>query len=181
LASFETVSHKGPVISYFPFLINKIKSFKYSELKGDKPKGDFQTYISKDGESFSVGDTVLLGAPTGKDDEFIYITTFGIMSAVFSSTSLGSSGTSTSNVIRKILIGGSKGSGWKVILQTGKSTGGLNIILENAIDSGEIKRKGMTSDEALTELKKAKDKLDLGLINQAEYDSLKAELVKYIK
>lgn len=39
----------------------------------------------------------------------------------------------------------------------------------------------MTSDEALSELKRAKDKLDLGLITQAEYDSLKVELSKYIK
>jgi hypothetical protein len=34
---------------------------------------------------------------------------------------------------------------------------------------------------ALAELKKAKDKLDLGLITQEDYDKLKAELSKYIK
>jgi hypothetical protein len=39
----------------------------------------------------------------------------------------------------------------------------------------------MTSDEALTELKRDKDKLDLGLITQEKYDSLKTELSKYIK
>jgi hypothetical protein len=39
----------------------------------------------------------------------------------------------------------------------------------------------MTSDDALAELKKAKDKLDLGLITQEDYDKLKAELSKYIK
>jgi len=39
----------------------------------------------------------------------------------------------------------------------------------------------MTSDEALFELKKAKDKLDLGLITQAKYDSLKTEYAKIIK
>jgi hypothetical protein len=39
----------------------------------------------------------------------------------------------------------------------------------------------MTSDDALAELKKAKDKLDLGLITQEKYDEIKAELVKYIK
>jgi hypothetical protein len=39
----------------------------------------------------------------------------------------------------------------------------------------------MTSDEALSELKKAKDKLDLGIITQAKYDSLKVEYTKYIK
>jgi len=39
----------------------------------------------------------------------------------------------------------------------------------------------MTSDQAMKELKTAKDKLDLGLITQAEYDRIKAELIKYIK
>lgn len=39
----------------------------------------------------------------------------------------------------------------------------------------------ISSDDALTELKKAKDKLDLGLITQEEYDKQKAELARYIK
>jgi len=39
----------------------------------------------------------------------------------------------------------------------------------------------MTSDEALLELKRAKDKLDLEIINQEKYDSLKAVYIKYIK
>jgi hypothetical protein len=36
----------------------------------------------------------------------------------------------------------------------------------------------MSSDEALSELKKAKDKLDLGLITQEEFNSIKTELSK---
>ena len=39
----------------------------------------------------------------------------------------------------------------------------------------------MTSDKALAELKRQKDKLDLEIISQAEYDSIKAVLIKYIK
>jgi predicted Zn-dependent peptidase len=39
----------------------------------------------------------------------------------------------------------------------------------------------MTSDEALSELKKCKDKLELGLITQEEFDSKKSELSKSIK
>jgi len=39
----------------------------------------------------------------------------------------------------------------------------------------------MTSDEALSELKKSKEKLELGLITQAKYDSLKIEYSKFIK
>lgn len=55
------------------------------------------------------------------------------------------------------------------------------IDFENALSNGEVKGFGKTSDEALAELKKAKDKLDLGLISQEEYDKVKAELVPFIK
>jgi hypothetical protein len=37
------------------------------------------------------------------------------------------------------------------------------------------------SDKAMMELKLAKDKLDLGVITQEEYDKIKVELLKYIK
>ncbi len=55
-----------------------------------------------------------------------------------------------------------------------------NIQLENAISYGEVVTSGYTSDKALEELKKAKDKLDLGLITQEEFDALRTELAKYI-
>ena len=37
------------------------------------------------------------------------------------------------------------------------------------------------SEEAIAEIKKAKDKLDLEIITQEEYDKIKADLMKYIK
>jgi hypothetical protein len=37
---------------------------------------------------------------------------------------------------------------------------------ENALNTSEVKPTDMTSDEALTELQKAKNKLDLGLISK---------------
>lgn len=40
---------------------------------------------------------------------------------------------------------------------------------------------GFTSDEALVELKRFKEKLDLQLITQEEYDKKKVELMKYIR
>jgi hypothetical protein len=57
-----------------------------------------------------------------------------------------------------------------------------NILkFESAISYGEIKSKGMTSDEALNELKRAKDKLDLGIISKEEYEVKRLELIKFIK
>ena len=49
--------------------------------------------------------------------------------------------------------------------------------IENLIKKSMI----MTSDKALAELKRQKDKLDLEIISEAEYDSIKAVLIKYIK
>jgi hypothetical protein len=40
---------------------------------------------------------------------------------------------------------------------------------------------GLTNDEALAELKRFKEKLDLQLITQEEYNQKKAELIKYIR
>jgi len=55
--------------------------------------------------------------------------------------------------------------------------------LKFAIEFGELinPKAAMTSEQALVELKKAKDKLDLGLITQHKFDSLRAVLSKYIK
>jgi hypothetical protein len=57
----------------------------------------------------------------------------------------------------------------------------MYIDFENAIASGEIVGLGMTSDKALEELKKAKDKLELEIITQEEYDKIKADLMEYMK
>tara|TARA_B100000035_G_scaffold250355_1_gene219325 strand:+ start:252 stop:875 length:624 start_codon:yes stop_codon:yes gene_type:complete len=44
----------------------------------------------------------------------------------------------------------------------------------------EVDKPAMTNDEALDKLKKAKEKLDLELITQEEYDKTKEELKQYI-
>lgn len=55
--------------------------------------------------------------------------------------------------------------------------------LKFALEYGELinPKAGMTSDQALAELKRAKDKLDLGLITQQHFDSLRTVLSKLIK
>jgi hypothetical protein len=45
----------------------------------------------------------------------------------------------------------------------------------------QLNNSTMTSDEAIAELKKGKDKLDLGIISQTEFDKLKEELLQFIK
>jgi hypothetical protein len=62
-----------------------------------------------------------------------------------------------------------------------------SFIFNKAIETGEVISKNPkyfvapSSEEALKQLKKAKEKLDLGLITKAEYDKKVNELKKYIK
>jgi predicted Zn-dependent peptidase len=98
-------------------------------------------------------------------------------------TNLTASSSGQETEIKKIWVVGNKRAGYSVSFRTKGITGLSNytIQFENALSTGEVKGYGKTSDEALTELKKAKDKLDLGLITQEEFDKAKVELSKYIK
>ena len=98
-------------------------------------------------------------------------------------TNLTASFSGTETEIKRISVVGNKRMGYSVSFRTKGITGLSNysIQFENALSTGEIKGFGLSSDDALEQLKKGKDKLDLGLITQEEYDKLKADLTKYIK
>lgn len=93
------------------------------------------------------------------------------------------SASGTLTIITRMFIDGDKHTLYYVTIRTKGSSflREYDIDIENAIAAGEIKSFIMTSDEALSELKKCKDKLDIGLITQEKYDSIKAVLVKFIK
>ena len=97
-------------------------------------------------------------------------------------TNLTAASSGQESEIKKIWVVGNKRAGYSVSFRTKGITGLSNytIQIENAIATGEVKSFGLTSDEALSELKKAKDKLELGLITQQKYDSLKTALSKFI-
>jgi hypothetical protein len=85
--------------------------------------------------------------------------------------------------IKRIYVIGNKRAGYSVAFRTKGIIGLSNysIQIENAIENREVKSFDRTSDEALVELKKDKDKLDLGLITKEEYELNKVELTKFIK
>jgi hypothetical protein len=157
------------------------QELKYTDLNnGSKPKGSFTSYISKDGALYKVGDKIQIGVPSS-NKTFAYITEGdGILLPI---TPLLASSAGQNSEIKRMEVLGSKRVGFFVSMRCKGLTGLSNysIQLENAIATGEVKAFGMTSDEALAALKKAKDKLDLNLISQKNYDSLKAEYAKYIK
>jgi hypothetical protein len=155
------------------------QQIKFSELDS-AGRGEFTSYIASDGAEYKIGERIKIGVPSS-NKTFAFITEGDGFILPITPLLAASSGQETE--IKKIWVVGNKRAGYSVSIRTKGITGLSNytIQFENAVSTGEIKGKGKTSDEALAELKKAKDKLDLGLITQEEYDKLKAELSKFIK
>ena len=152
---------------------------KFSEL-ATATKGEYTSYIGSDGAEYKIGDRLKIGVPS-TNQTFSFITQGDGFLLPITNLTAASSGTETE--IKRIILMGNKRSGYHVMFRTYGITGLANysIQFENALATGEVKGFGMTSDEALSELKKAKDKLELGLITQEEFEKAKAELSKYIK
>ena len=149
-------------------------------VSGRVKRGEYTSYVAKDGSVFNVGDKITFGTPSGVNGRFVHLTKVDIGGNIYF---VGAEAVNTSAEIKKIKLDGFKNSGFKAVFRTKGFTGIDNYFLkiEDAIVSGEVKSLVMSSDEALSELKKAKDKLDLGLITQEEFNSIKTELSKYIK
>jgi hypothetical protein len=155
------------------------QEIKHSDLATAKT-GYYTSYVASDGAVYKIGDTVTIGFPSSNKTFAFIQEGDGILIPI---TNLYASASGQRTVIKKITVGGTKRTGKVVGFRTAGMTGLSNYFIqfENALATGEVKGFGMTSDDALAELKKNKDKLDLGLITQQEYDKLKADLVKYIK
>jgi hypothetical protein len=135
----------------------------------------YDEYLSKDGYLYKVGDVIKINKPTNGDK-------FSFINDRFSQIQASSIIIGKDMVIKNIMVIGFKNTGYELCMTINNSTTSDNILkFESAISYGEIKSKGMTSDDALIELKKAKDKLDLGIITKEEYEVKRAELIKFIK
>lgn len=155
------------------------QEIKYSDL-ATAAKGDYTSYVGSDGGVYRIGDRLKIGVPSS-NKTFAFITEGdGILLPI---TNLLAHASGQETEIKKIWVVGNKRAGFSVAMRTKGITGVSNytVQFENALSTGEIRGFGMTSDEALAELKKAKDKLDLGLISQEDFDKRKAELTPFIK
>jgi hypothetical protein len=159
-----------------------LSQIQYDDLVSDydfRRSDKYDSYLSKRGDLYSVGDTIKIDKPSGNNGFFVYITSFDIMGQNFA---VGSNRTNTFTVIKNIRVGGSSRTGWKVSFQTqgGSLIDNYFLFIEDAIESGEIKSKTISSDEALEQLKRAKEKLDLELMSQSEYNAIKERLRVFI-
>jgi hypothetical protein len=135
----------------------------------------YDEYLSKDGYLYKVGDAIKINKPVTGDK-------FSFISDRFSQIQASSMMIGKDMVIKNIIVIGFKNTGYELCMTITNTTTADHILkFESAINFGEIISKGMTSDEALSELKKAKDKLDLGLILKEDYELKKKELTKFIK
>jgi hypothetical protein len=161
LTSFTSVFSQEPAITA-----------TYEEVKNKAVKGLLDTYISKSGEKFSVGDTITLG-PSFTGENYSFIFQRGLETMPLPNIAVG----------KTVVITQIKAYFKTASFITTSPEGyvfGLRGILEEALDKGEIKSKTLSSDEALAALKKAKDKLDLGLITEEQFNNTRNELAPLI-
>ena len=155
------------------------QELKFSDLSSELNSKEFDTYVSKDGTIFKVGGKVKMGLPSNQTN-FAYVQH---VDPIAGASVLGTNYANRDVDIKKIQVSGNLKKGYKVwvITNGGIALGKLYFDIETAIQTNEVKGEGMSSDEALSQLKKGKDKLDLGIITQEEFDKMRAELSKYIK
>ena len=168
-------------------------------------KSTFKTIKFLDGSVLSLGDDIIIGDPTGgsKSTQGVGILAAGDSRQVNTYNQIvlgkfpsniwlglmylpqGWKGTKIKIVKLSIFLPEAFYDGPAAALMFIDGDPGLCTVIDvsKALNLGEIINPvaAMTSDQALDALKKAKDKLDLGLISQQEYDSIKSELSKLIK
>ena len=143
----------------------------------DIRKGTANSYITKNGETFTVGGKLKIGHAR-RDDVYTYIIDKMMGGAVTGPLRYG--GTELEVEITKISW---KNSVVRVTTTKAKLDNQypkIIIDLETALQVGEVVSKIMSRESAIAKLKEAKDLLELEIINQSEYDALRKKLALFI-
>lgn len=150
---------------------------------------EFRSYKCKDGTVVNVGDKLIIGSPSTNTNQFtfIYQGKVSITSAIFVTPQpVAGSYQAEEVVIDNIIVYHAKNSKKSVLnmvlyvsnpnfANTLKNRTILDF--EKALQLKEIHNpNAMTKEVAIAKLKEAKELLDLGVITQSKYDSLKAVL-----
>ena len=174
------------------------------ELTGKKGGDDITAYVASDGITYRIGSTITYGYPTnGKYYVYFKDVTGSWLNALAEDENASASdravnqeraervenragGVATIKKIQCVPVDpyNRVTSGCKIYLVLNR--GGLACTnFEEAIATREVVVKAnleeMASEAAIQELKKWKEKLDLQIITQEEYDAKKEELMKIIK
>lgn len=150
-------------------------------------KGGITQYTASNGSVINIGDKFRINRPEGGAKTFVSIQNKPtVMDMLGNSGFISTVSTTMSNTeitIKSLYITGTKKLGFKAMaeLATCGTCNNLLVDIELAIETKEIRTNGMTSDDAMALLKKEKEKLELGIISQKEFDDKKAELIKFIQ
>ena len=174
------------------------------ELTGKKGGDDITAYVASDGVTYRIGSTITYGYPTNGKYYVYFMDVTGSWLNVLAEDEKATAsdravsqertervenragGVATIKKIKCVPVDpfNRVTSGCKIYLVLNR--GGLACTnFEEAIATKEVVVKAnledMASEAALQELKKWKEKLDLQIITQEEYDAKKEELMKKIK
>ncbi|MBO7446169.1 MAG: SHOCT domain-containing protein [Bacteroidales bacterium] len=170
------------------------------ELTGKKSGDNISRYVASNGEVFEVGSTITYGYPAnGKYYLYFRDVTSGVLGSLAEDENTNASTSAANREVNERVENRSGGVATIKKIQCvpvdpyNRATAGCKIYLvlnrgglactnfEEAIATREILVKADESEEALQELKRWKEKLDLQIITQEEYDAKKAELMKKIR
>jgi hypothetical protein len=193
---------------FTPFNYEFIETISYDEIRRTpflryRNILKVNEYKNKGGISFKVGDTIVIGKPSNKNNLEGNTVIKGFTNNNFSYIWLGSDfsvffgGGETADetlkgeegkIVAIEMIRRSNKEKYKPYLTMRKLNGrwygikrDANTNIDLAFESGEILKYGFTTRrQAINQLKEAKELLDLGLFTQEEYDELKKELTPII-
>jgi hypothetical protein len=162
------------LIALFLFNQGIAQDFKYGEIPVKNAKGI--SYQTESGVIIKKGDVLILGKPIGTDGNFSHITQNGLPVI----------GALSGNEVKVDHIKAFKQaafSGKAFVAFKGYGLIPCYINYELAIETGEVinNQEPMSKAQAIEKLKEAKELLELDVITQEEYDSLKLKLSPIIK
>jgi len=142
---------------------------------GDLQKGNYDEYITKNGDTLIKGDKLIIGTPVAAD-AFMYITQGN------EKVHIRLSGKEVEIHKFKAWTLNKKEEPSMYVLFKGYGLIPVYIDYENALKFGEIINPSakFSKDDAIAELEEAKKLLDLGVITQEDYDKMKNKLSKVI-
>lgn len=157
------------------------------DVLNKKVRGVLKSIQLNNGAILNIGDTLVIGVSTGNASYNFITQNSPCLSNSYNVPCIDgyySMGTTAGG--STIIIKSLKARNKRVIVIATRAQGfvyGTRVLsISSAIESGELNINGfLSSDEALSELKKEKDKLDLGLITQEEFNNKKEILSKFIK
>lgn len=156
-----------------------------SEAKELNKEGITQ-YTASNKIVLKIDDKLRINRPEGGSKIFVSIqnkpTVMNMLSSSSFNANVDTSMSNTEITIKSLYVNGTRKLGYRMMaeLATCGTCNNLLVDVELAMESKEIRTNGVTREEAITKLKESKDLLDLGIVNQEDYDKLKAELTPII-